>query len=49
MTTQTIKFNVEDIGPVEIDLSDKTFEKVIEYFKELHKNSNSDKIVKIIE
>ena len=33
MKTQTIKFDVEDVGPIEIDVSEKTFEKVIEYFK----------------
>jgi len=40
MKTQTIKLDVEDIGPVEIDVSEKTFEKVTEYFKQLQKNSN---------
>jgi len=39
MKTQTIKFDVENIGPVEIDVSEKTFEKVTEYFKQLSKNS----------
>jgi hypothetical protein len=39
MKTQTIKFDVENIGPVEIDVSEKTFEKVTEYFKRLPKNS----------
>jgi len=38
MKTQTIKFDVENIGSVEIDVSEKTFEKVIEYFKQLPKN-----------
>ena len=39
MKTQTIKFDVEDIGPVEIDVSEKTLEKVAEYFKQLPKKS----------
>lgn len=39
MKTQTIKFNVEDIGPVEIDISEKTVEKVAEYFKRLPKKN----------
>ena len=39
MTTQTIKFDVEGIGPVEIDVSQKTFEKVTEYFNQLPKDS----------
>ena len=37
MKTQTIKFDVEGIGPVEIDVSQKTLEKVAEYFKQLSK------------
>ncbi len=39
MKTQTIKFDVEGIGPVEIDVSQKTLEKVAEYFKQLPKDS----------
>lgn len=39
MRTQTIKFDVEDIGSVEIDVSEKTIEKVTEYFKQLPHNS----------
>jgi len=39
MKTQTIKFDVENIGPVEIDISEDTFEKVKNYFKQLPKNS----------
>ena len=39
MKTQTIKFDVEDMGPVEIDISEKTFEKVVEYLEQLPKKS----------
>lgn len=39
MNTQTIKFDVENIGPVEIDISEKSLEKVTEYFKRLPKSS----------
>ena len=37
MKTQTIKFDVEGMGSVEIDVSQKTLEKVTEYFKQLSK------------
>ena len=40
MKIQTIKFDVEGMGPVEIDVSQKTLEKVTEYFKQLPKDSD---------
>ncbi len=39
MKTQTIKFDVKGVGPVEMDISEKTLEKVTEYFKQLSKDS----------